>query len=114
MTTHEQTRELISTIKRLIAFAESGTLEYSDLELARKLVFHAQIELDRLPTEDEVKDDLKEIAHYFGGWPELRKEIESLEDNDNEAAWERRMSDYDAPSANEQAEMMHRVKRDLK
>lgn len=39
-------------------------------------------------TEDCEKD-LKEIAHWFGGWGELRKVIDRLEDNENEAAYER-------------------------
>lgn len=39
--------------------------------------------------EKECREDLKEIAHFYGGWDELRKIIDQLEDNDNEAAWER-------------------------
>lgn len=89
MLTHEQTRELINEIGKLIIHAEQGSIDYSVLEHARKLVFHAQIELDRLPTEDEVKDDLKEIAHYFVGWPELREVAQKLEDDHNEAVYER-------------------------
>jgi hypothetical protein len=36
--------------------------------------------------------DLREMAHYYGGWDELRKVIDRLEDNDNEAAYERHTS----------------------
>ena len=32
---------------------------------------------------------IKEAAHWFGGWDELRKIIADLEDNDNEAAFQR-------------------------
>lgn len=39
--------------------------------------------------ENEVHEDLKEIAHFYGGWDELKKVIAILEDNDNEAAFER-------------------------
>jgi hypothetical protein len=41
--------------------------------------------------ERECRDDLKEIAHFYGGWDELRKLIYSLEDNDAEEAWMRSM-----------------------
>lgn len=37
--------------------------------------------------------DLKEIAYWLGGWDELRKVIDKLEYNDNEAAFERYYSD---------------------
>lgn len=43
---------------------------------------------------EEILNELKEIAHYFGGWNHLRKEIEQLEDADNEAAWERHINRY--------------------
>lgn len=33
--------------------------------------------------------ELKELAHWYGGWDELKKVIQKLEDNDNEAASER-------------------------
>lgn len=39
--------------------------------------------------EQEIERDLKEIAHYYGGWHELKEVIDRLEDNDNEAAFER-------------------------
>lgn len=44
--------------------------------------------------EQKVREDLKEIAHYYGGFDELRKVIVELEDAANEAAWERRMNDH--------------------
>ena len=43
-------------------------------------------------TEDitaEIEQDLKEAAHWFGGFDELRKVIDRLEENANEAAFER-------------------------
>lgn len=40
--------------------------------------------------QQEVNEyDLREMAHYYGGWDELRKVIDKLEDNDNERAFER-------------------------
>ncbi len=41
---------------------------------------------------EEIHTDLKEAAHWFGGWAELRKVIDMLEDNANEAAYERHTS----------------------
>jgi rhamnogalacturonyl hydrolase YesR len=38
--------------------------------------------------------DLREMSHWYGGWDELRKVIEELEENDKEAAWERHNSRY--------------------
>lgn len=114
MISHEQTRELINEINELIEHAENGTLDYSALESARKLVFHVETENAKPVTEEEIQEDLKEISHYYGGWAELKKVVNQLEDNENEAAFERSQNDYDRPSAGEQAEMMHRIQRDLK
>jgi hypothetical protein len=36
--------------------------------------------------------DLKEIATYYGGWDALRKVIDSLENNENEEAYEKHTS----------------------
>jgi hypothetical protein len=44
--------------------------------------------------EKECREDLREIAHFFGGWDELRKVIDELEQADFEAAWERHVTDY--------------------
>jgi len=38
---------------------------------------------------NEFESELKEMAHWFGGYNELRKIISKLEDNENEAAFER-------------------------
>jgi hypothetical protein len=43
-------------------------------------------------TREGIEADLKEISHYFGGWSELRKVIDELEQNDNEAAYDRAYS----------------------
>ena len=65
--------------------------------------------------ENECEAELKEIAACYGGWDELRKVIARLEDNENEAAFERYYSDQENfVSKGEQAEMMHRIQRDLK
>lgn len=114
MISHEQTRELINEIKTLIAHAENHSLGYTALEHARKLVFNVETENAKPATEDEIQSDLKDIKDWFGGWDELKKVVNQLEDNENEAAWERSQNDYDRPSAGEQAEMMHRIQRDLK
>jgi hypothetical protein len=51
--------------------------------------------------------DLREIANFYGGWDELRAVIKELEDNDNEAAWERFYGNSDN-HAGERAEQQHR------
>ena len=61
MISHEQTRELINEINELIEHAENGTLDYSALEHARKLVFSVEVENAKPVTEDEIETDLKEI-----------------------------------------------------
>ena len=35
--------------------------------------------------EEECREDLREIASFYGGWDKLKKVIDQLEDNDNEA-----------------------------
>lgn len=43
--------------------------------------------------DKECREDLREIAHFYGGWGELKKVIAQLEDNDNEEAWMRSQQD---------------------
>ena len=67
--------------------------------------------------EKEIETDLKEFAFFYGDWNELRKVIDRLEDNENEAAWERsqeRLMEGGGYSASEEAERMHKIQRDLK
>jgi hypothetical protein len=45
--------------------------------------------MPKVETMDEIMFDLEEIAHYLGGWDELRKLIDDLENSDDEAAYER-------------------------
>jgi hypothetical protein len=42
--------------------------------------------------KDQIKSDLKEMALYYGSWDALRKVIESLENNENEDAYEKHTS----------------------
>lgn len=48
--------------------------------------------------EEEIYQELKEIIHYFGGMDEgykkIREMIDLIEDNENEAAFERYYSRY--------------------
>lgn len=46
-------------------------------------------EQEKQKINDQNYEDLREIAHWYGGWDELRKIIDVLEDNDKDAAWER-------------------------
>jgi hypothetical protein len=67
-------------------------------------------------TEQEVKEldarnweDLKEMAHWYG-FKELRRIIDELEDNENEAAFERFYGNSDNHvSAGERAEQLHKM-----
>ena len=44
--------------------------------------------------EKSIHFDLKEIAHYLGGWDELRQLVTQLEDNANEAAYKLNCNSY--------------------
>jgi hypothetical protein len=60
--------------------------------------------------DDQNRADLREIAHFYGGWDELRAVIKELEDNDNEAAFERFYGNSDNHvSAGERAEQLHKM-----
>ena len=48
------------------------------------------MEYDVKKIRKECEEDLKEIAHFYGGWDELRKIVDQLEEADGEAAYERR------------------------
>lgn len=41
---------------------------------------------------EDPSEEVKEIAHYLGGWDALRELINTLEQNDNEAMGERYMN----------------------
>jgi hypothetical protein len=66
-----------------------------------------QQQIDKL--DDQNREDLREIAHFYGGWDELRAVIKELEDNDNEAAFERFYGNSDNTSAGERAEQLHKM-----
>ena len=51
-------------------------------------------ELSKEEQEKQIREELKEIAHWLGGWAELRKVIDELENNANEAAYDRAYSRY--------------------
>lgn len=40
-------------------------------------------------TQDDIDEDLNEIAHWFGGFDELKERVNLLHENDKEAAYER-------------------------
>lgn len=42
--------------------------------------------------KEQIEWELKETAHYYGGWDELKKVIQKLEEADNEAAHERSLN----------------------
>lgn len=44
--------------------------------------------------EEIVHAELKELAHWYGGWDKIREMIDMLEDNENEAAFERSQNKY--------------------
>jgi hypothetical protein len=68
-----------------------------------------KLELEQEIQESQNRADLREIAHFYGGWDELRGVIKELEDNDNEAAHERFYGNSDNHvSAGERAEQQHR------
>lgn len=58
--------------------------------------------------------DLREMAHYYGGWDELIKIIDNMKERDNEAAYDRQQENYDRISEGERQETQHRTQRDLK
>lgn len=55
------------------------------------VVFYKEIVPD-MSQEDQNRFDLKEMAHYYGSWDNLRKVIDELEHNDAEAAYDRAYS----------------------
>lgn len=67
--------------------------------------------MDAKEISKECEADLKEIAFWYGGWKELRKVIDMLEEQHNDAQAERSMEpDYDAPSMQERMEMDYKQK----
>jgi hypothetical protein len=50
------------------------------------------------PTAEEIQDSIessvREAKHWLGSWDELRKLIDQLEDNEQEAAFDRANEDY--------------------
>jgi len=52
------------------------------------------LDLTKEEQEDQNAYDINEIKHWLGGWAELRKLIDQLEENENEAAYKRHCTDY--------------------
>jgi len=52
----------------------------------------------QLSTPDEIDEklysQLKDIAHWYGGWDAVREIIKTLEENDQEKAYEKHCTDY--------------------
>ena len=50
-------------------------------------------ELSKEEQDEQIRKDLKEMAHWYGGlpegWKKIREIIDELENNANEAAYER-------------------------
>jgi Na+/phosphate symporter len=69
-------------------------------------------------TPDQMEEinaaDLREMAHYYGGWDKLLKIIDNIKERDQEAAYDRRMEDYDRISEGERQESQYRIQRYLK
>lgn len=57
--------------------------------------------MDAKEISKECEDDLKEIAFWYGGWKELRKVIDRLEENENEAAFDHYMENRSTMSEDE-------------
>ena len=66
-----------------------------------------QQEHDSKQIEKECEEDLKEIASFYGGWDELRAVIKRLEENQNEAAFDRYMENR--LNAESSGEFAHRM-----
>ena len=51
---------------------------------------------DGYPDHEEIyENQLREMRDWYGDWDQARKVIDNLEDNDNEAAYERHYSNLD-------------------
>lgn len=53
-----------------------------------------QDQLNPEAIDNDIDFNLKEAAHWFGGWDKLRERIKMLEDNEAEAQFERSQSKY--------------------
>jgi hypothetical protein len=55
-----------------------------------------QKELEKVKDEiqDRIESNIKDAAHWLGGWDELQKLIEVLKENEAEASFDRRNNDY--------------------
>jgi hypothetical protein len=64
----------------------------ADLTIENQKLREDYSKMSKDQIEEINKEQLKEMAHWYGSWAELRKVIDTLEDNANEAAYERRTS----------------------
>jgi hypothetical protein len=53
-------------------------------------------ELEKIKDENQerIESNIKDAAHWLGGWDELLKLIEVLKDNEQEAAFDRSNNNY--------------------
>lgn len=47
------------------------------------------METEKDQIQERIESNLKDAAHWLGGWDELRKLIKMLEENEEEAAFDR-------------------------
>lgn len=62
--------------------------------------------------DDQNCEDLKEMKHFYGSWKEMHRILDELENNENEAAWERSLQDDYHPR--EEQERMAKIQREIK
>ncbi len=66
----------------------------ADLTIENQKLREDYSKMSKEQIEEINEAQLKEMAHWYSGWNELRKVIDRLEDNDNEAAYERSQTKY--------------------
>lgn len=79
---------------QLIAMAPELLKEVEELKME---VLRLKADYSKL-TPEQIEDqnffDLKELRHYYGSWKQLKVVIENLEQEEDEANYERHMTDY--------------------
>ena len=60
----------------------------------RQTTMNEELEKVKDEIQNRIESNIKDAAHWLGGWDELQKLIEVLKDNEAEAAFDRHNNDF--------------------
>jgi hypothetical protein len=109
MITDKFFNELIDLVAQHLEAPDHSKKAAISLMIENRPVFEG---MTKEQIEEANENDLKEMRFFYGSWNNLHRLLRSLENNENEAAWERSQQDDYHPR--EEQERMAKIQREIK